>query len=69
MRAFVEERLTGKCEAALDLLTSALEVLRWGQSVWTDVPYEDKGAIFQPTLVRGVKCLRLNVYMSVSPWV
>lgn len=65
MRAFIEERLAGNCEAALDLLTSALEVLRWGQTIWKDVSDEDKGAIFRPMFVRGVKCLRLNAFMSV----
>ncbi|KAI0688061.1 hypothetical protein C8T65DRAFT_675215 [Cerioporus squamosus] len=64
MRAFVEERFAGSCEIALELLTSAVEILRWGQTVWKDVRDGDKGAIFQPTFIRGVKCLRLNAYMT-----
>ncbi|RPD81621.1 hypothetical protein L226DRAFT_606904 [Lentinus tigrinus ALCF2SS1-7] len=45
-------------------LSTTVRSSGWGQNVWKDVPYEDKGAIFKPTFVRGVKCLRLSTLMS-----
>jgi hypothetical protein len=34
--------------------------------LWRDVPYEEKGAVFQPTFVRGIKCLRLDTLFKVK---
>lgn len=65
MRGWVEHTLTGNCGAALDFFTSALEVMRWGQASWNDVPDEDKGAMFQPTMIRSLKRLRLNAFVAV----
>ena len=67
LRAFMENGLRSNAGAALEFYTSALEVLQWGSHEWADVPYDQKGSIFQPTFIRGVKCLRLDLFMKVSP--
>lgn len=67
MRAFFEYAFHGNAETTVDLYTSVLEVLKWGAELWKDVPSEDKGAVFQPTFIRGVKCLRLDAFMKVNP--
>jgi len=66
MRAFFEDVLRNNAETALEFYTSAIEVLKWGAERWKDVPSEEKGAIFQPTFMRGVKCLRLDALMKVN---
>lgn len=66
MRAFIEDSLNENVETALDFYTSAIEVLNWGAERWKDVPNEQKGTIFEPTFVRGVKCLHLDALMKVN---
>ncbi|KAI0651477.1 hypothetical protein C8Q79DRAFT_37630 [Trametes meyenii] len=64
LRAFAHNLILNSVEAALDLYSAALEVLHWGNEVWKDASFEDKGAIFQDTFIRGIKCLRLNAFME-----
>ncbi|KAI1798214.1 hypothetical protein LXA43DRAFT_1107045 [Ganoderma leucocontextum] len=64
MRAFLEERLKGNVETALDFFTSALDLLQWGKELWKDVSFEDKGEVFQPAFIHGVKCLRLEALLT-----
>ena len=66
MRAFIEYVFDINVETAVDFYTSALEVLRWGAESWRDVPFGEKGNIFQPTFMRGVKCLRLEALLKVN---
>jgi hypothetical protein len=66
MRGFIEYVFDTNVETAVDLYTSALEVLRWGAELWRDVPFGEKGNIFQPTFMRGVKCLRLDALLKVN---
>jgi hypothetical protein len=63
MRAFFEDVLKANPETALEFYTSAIEVLTWGAERWKDVPFDEKGGVFQPTFVRGIKCLRLDAHM------
>ena len=58
--------MRGNIETALEFYNSAMEVLEWGSERWKDVAFEEKGAIFQPTFIRGVKCLRLDVLLKVN---
>ncbi|KAI0374550.1 hypothetical protein BV20DRAFT_977181 [Pilatotrama ljubarskyi] len=64
MRAFIQGNLTEDVNASLDFYTSAIEVLRWGIQLWRDVPQEVKGAMFQDSFLRGVKCLRLDAMIK-----
>jgi len=64
MRAFLEYAFDGNIEITVDLYTSAIEVLKWGAEIWRDVSSDEKGAVFQPTFMRGVKCLRLDALMK-----
>ena len=66
IRAFFEDCLRNNVETALEFYNSAIEVLEWGAERWKDTPSEDKGAIFQPTVARGIKCLRLDALLKVK---
>lgn len=65
MRAFIEERLKDNFETALDFFTSALDLLQWGREQWKDVSFEEKGEVFRPAFIRGVKSLHLEALLSV----
>lgn len=66
VRAFFEDKIRDNVETALEFYTSAVDVLKWGAERWQDVSSEEKGAIFQPTIARGIKCLRLDVLLKVN---
>ncbi|KAF9056034.1 hypothetical protein BJ165DRAFT_1521989 [Panaeolus papilionaceus] len=52
---------TGQYGPALEYLSQTTELLEWGRRVWHNVSSDDKGAIFDPTFIRGVKRLKLDV--------
>ncbi|KAM5537085.1 hypothetical protein V8D89_009231 [Ganoderma adspersum] len=64
MRAFIEERLKDNIETALDFFTSALDLLQWGRDQWKDVSFEEKGEVFRPAFIRGVRSLHLEALLS-----
>lgn len=66
MRGFVEGGLSGSHSISVKFLGKALEVLDWGSRVWKGVPDEDRGAIFKPTFIRGVRSLHISAFMEVS---
>ena len=66
MRAFMENGLRGNPDSAVHFYGKALRVLDWGREAWKNVPKDDCGVIFQPTFIRGVRSLRINVLMEVS---
>ncbi|KDQ56989.1 hypothetical protein JAAARDRAFT_194178 [Jaapia argillacea MUCL 33604] len=63
MRGFFENGLKNN-EQALKFYGWALEVLDWGRKAWKDVPSEDRGAIFESSVARGVRVLHMNTYMQ-----
>lgn len=66
MRAFVENGMRGDVFTALKFYGWALEILDWGSVAWKNVPKDDRGAIFEPTFIRGVRCLHIEMLMQVS---
>ena len=52
-------------EGSPEFYRNAVEVLEWGARVWKDVPKSDRGAIFEPSFIRGVKRLHLKSQMKV----
>ena len=66
MRGFMHDTILNQSEFAVEFLSRALEVLRWGLQTWRDVPQEDKGAIFAPSFIQGVHSLYLQVFMKVK---
>ena len=57
---------TGKLLVSLEYYGRVIDVLDWGRRVWHNVPKDDRGAIFQPTFLRGVKRMRLSALSEVS---
>lgn len=68
MRAFMTAMFMQEYGTAVQYLGSALSVLEWGLETWKDVPTDDRGAIFQPTFVRGIRRAYLDSYLGVSHW-
>ncbi|KAI0735557.1 hypothetical protein C8Q76DRAFT_668224 [Earliella scabrosa] len=64
MRGIMEDYLRDDAESAVQFFTSALDLLQWGNERFRNVSFEDKGAVFQPTFIRGVKCLRLDAFIK-----
>ncbi|EIW64992.1 uncharacterized protein TRAVEDRAFT_68650 [Trametes versicolor FP-101664 SS1] len=60
MQGFFKDHISNDFVTALDFYNTAIEVLQWGTALWRDVSTEWKGAIFQASFLRGVKCLRLD---------
>ena len=63
LRAFIEKELQENAEVAVEFYNHALEVLKWGAERWERLP--NSPGVFQPTFVRGIKCLRLDALMDV----
>ena len=68
MRALLADAVVGGqgVRIALQTYASILELLHWGLERFKDVSYKDKGTIFEPTFIRGVKHLRLDALVKVS---
>jgi stress-induced-phosphoprotein 1 len=66
VRAFIDDSLRNSVESALEFYNCAIDILKWGAEHWGDVSFEEKGAIFQPTIARGIKSLRLSTLMKVG---
>ncbi|KAI0094489.1 hypothetical protein BDY19DRAFT_912986 [Irpex rosettiformis] len=64
MRAYLEEKGSGDPKSALEFYRSSLSVLEWGLKTWKDVPDSERGAIFTPTFIRGIRRHYLNAYLS-----
>lgn len=65
MRGFEALQISNKGDVALEFYTRVLTVLDWGRHAWRNVSIKDKGAIFMPTIARGIKCLRLDAMMVI----
>jgi hypothetical protein len=63
VRAFIQDTAEG---GTPQFYRQAIEVLEWGARQWKDVPKDDRGAIFEPTFVRGIKKLYIKSLMRVS---
>ncbi|KIJ67013.1 hypothetical protein HYDPIDRAFT_26423 [Hydnomerulius pinastri MD-312] len=60
MRALFESELKGAPHVAVEILRKALDLLDWGRQCWPNVSWEDRGVIFEPHFVRGVRVMYLN---------
>lgn len=66
MRAYMMEADDDRdYNVSLQYYRSALSVLEWGQQTWKDVPTSQRGVIFVPTFVRGIRRFYLNEYLKV----
>ncbi len=66
MRAYLEDKIKHDDRNAMQFYRSVLSVLEWGLKTWKDEPNSERGAIFTPTFVRGVRRHYLNSYLGVS---
>jgi hypothetical protein len=64
MRGLLQSNLAGDPTGGEPFIAKGLEILEIGNRIWKDVPPEVKGKMFLPTFVRGVRSIRLNVYLS-----
>ena len=52
-------------ESALKEYERILQFLEWGQKEWEDVPTDEKGVVFRPTFIVGIRRFYLRAYMLV----
>ncbi|TCD61454.1 hypothetical protein EIP91_008411 [Steccherinum ochraceum] len=61
---YMESHLRHRNDVGVEFVGNALEMIRWGQEVWKDVPKHKMGATFAPTFKRGVHAMYLDLYMG-----
>ncbi len=61
----MESKVRSSPEIGLAFLDSALEVIAFGKERYKDVTDDHRGAIFKPAFIRGIKCMRLDMFMTV----
>ncbi|THU96943.1 hypothetical protein K435DRAFT_663527 [Dendrothele bispora CBS 962.96] len=57
MRGFIDGSLRDNHTIKMELLSSAVKVIKWGQKEWADVSVSDRGVMFQDSFLRGVQRL------------
>ena len=62
----MEEKNSQNYAGAVKYYGDAISVLEWGLEAWNDVSNDDRGVIFSPTFIRGVKRFFLETYLAVS---
>lgn len=58
--AFLRMNLVGHMDYALESYANALDFLQWGQKALSHIEEDERGAVFSPSFVRGVKRLYLD---------
>lgn len=66
MSGFLTDSLGGDSPGAVQFYDEVIQALEWGRQAWRNVPKEQRGAVFEDTFLRGVKCLRFDCYMKAS---
>lgn len=56
---------SGKYRVAIELYTDVVDFLEWGRKFWQHEPEEDRGVIFLPSFIRGVKRLLISALHDV----
>lgn len=51
--------------AAIEFFRRALDVLEWGSIEWKDVHCDDRGVIFEPSFINGVRKMHLEAMWEV----
>ncbi|TDL17198.1 hypothetical protein BD410DRAFT_730356 [Rickenella mellea] len=64
MRGFLCNGLNQDYPTAMNWYSHAIHLLEHGQKVWRDTAYEDRGMVFTPTFLRGVRAAHLEAFMQ-----
>ncbi|KAJ6601431.1 hypothetical protein DFH09DRAFT_563402 [Mycena vulgaris] len=66
MRGFLDSNV-GALTRGLEFYQRILDLLEWGRRTWPNVPSEarDRGVIFEPSFVRGIRRLHLPAVMGL----
>lgn len=67
MRGFIEGTVRRNHVAEVEFFGQAIEILKWGRSIWKNVPKSQRGAIFEETFLFGARSLYLEAYVKVRP--
>jgi hypothetical protein len=65
LKAHILAGVTKDCDKAERLQSEALKICEWGAKKWANVDFEDKGVIFRPSFIVGLKSMRLETYRQV----
>ncbi|KAG1834673.1 hypothetical protein DFJ58DRAFT_719336 [Suillus subalutaceus] len=63
-RSMLESHLRGGPDVGLQFLKRAVDLLEWGRNVWKNVANDDRGTIFQDTILRSVRSMHLRMFMD-----
>lgn len=61
--------LVGHMDYALESYANALDFLQWGQKALAHIEEDERGAVFSPSFVRGVKRLYLDAMREVRDFI
>ncbi|KAJ7687386.1 hypothetical protein B0H17DRAFT_687044 [Mycena rosella] len=64
IRGFLDSQM-GARTSGVEFYLRALDLLEWGRRTWPNVPAEDRGIIFEPSFVRGIRRLHLPAVMNL----
>ncbi|KAF7302651.1 TPR-REGION domain-containing protein [Mycena chlorophos] len=64
LRAVMESNM-GRENTADEFFKRAIDILEWGRRIYANVPKSERGAIFEPTILRAVRTLRLANLLGV----
>ncbi|KAI0320227.1 hypothetical protein OF83DRAFT_1106058 [Amylostereum chailletii] len=56
--------IMGDVEKCVQYLDGAIEIIRWGQQEWPDVPHRERGVVFDDMYLRALRSLRLEKYID-----
>ncbi|KAF5323648.1 hypothetical protein D9758_017140 [Tetrapyrgos nigripes] len=66
MRACLDCSLRGDRAGQVKFLNNAAEIIKWGQTTWSDISRDKKGAIFEETFLHAVQHLLLDACFEVT---
>ncbi|KAF7307346.1 TPR-REGION domain-containing protein [Mycena indigotica] len=64
-RAFMNSNMGQEAQAD-EFYKRAVDVIEWGRRKYPNVPREDRGSIFEATILRGVRTLRLQNILTIG---
>lgn len=67
LQAFLVGPLAHDRPRQVSLFAKALEILDNGRTLWANVSKDDRGAVFEPTFIRGIRTAHLDALMEVRP--
>ncbi|TCD68807.1 hypothetical protein EIP91_009674 [Steccherinum ochraceum] len=66
MQGFMESHIHQRHAGGVEYVGRALEIIRWGNRTWANVPAADRGAVFGDSFMHGVHAVYLDVLFEAA---